>query len=127
MSKSLKIFLGISYIIILFIFLFLIFSYIELSRLDDFSYYKELQFNIEKKISQNIYLNVLIFFYFLRSLGFFIRLWISSFTNFRNSFWKMVRHHSFCLFYYSWSINTLFYSSFFFRGYNSQTIGKKIL
>ena len=64
MSKSLKIFLGISYIIILFIFLFLIFSYIELSRLDDFSYYKELQFNIEKKISQNIYLNVLIFFIF---------------------------------------------------------------
>ena len=62
MSKSLKIFLGISYIIILFIFLFLIFSYIELSRLDDFSYYKELQFNIEK-ISQNIYLNVLIFFF----------------------------------------------------------------
>jgi len=64
MSKSLKIFLGISYIIILFIFLFLIFSYIELSRLDDFSYYKELQFNIEKKISQNIYLNLLIFFVF---------------------------------------------------------------
>ena len=47
MSKSLKLFLGISYIIILSSFLYLIFNYIEISRLDDFSYYKQLQVNLE--------------------------------------------------------------------------------
>ena len=64
MSKSLKLFLGISYIIILFLFLYLIFSYIEVTRLDDFSYYKELQINLERTIGNNLYLNLLIFFFF---------------------------------------------------------------
>ena len=39
MSKRLKLFLGISYILILLVFLYLIFSYVEITRLDDFSYY----------------------------------------------------------------------------------------
>ena len=43
MSKNLKLFLGISYLIILFAFLYFIFTVIEISRLNDFSYYKELQ------------------------------------------------------------------------------------
>ena len=64
MSKSLKIFFGISYVLILFSFLFLIFSHVEISRLDDFSYYKELQTNIEKITSSNFYINLLIFFCF---------------------------------------------------------------
>ena len=64
MSKNLKLFLGISYIIILFFFLYLIFSYIEVTRLDDFSYYKELQINLERTIGNNLYLNLLIFFFF---------------------------------------------------------------
>ena len=64
MSKSLKLFLGISYIIILFVFLYLIFSYIEVSRLDDFLYYKELQIDLEKAIGKNLYINLLIFFFF---------------------------------------------------------------
>ena len=64
MSKSLKLFLGISYIIILSSFLYLIFNYIEISRLDDFSYYKQLQVNLEKIISTNLYLNLIIFFMF---------------------------------------------------------------
>ena len=64
MSKSLKLFLGISYIIILSAFLYFIFTYIEMSRLDDFSYYKQLQINLEKIISTNLYLNLLIFFIF---------------------------------------------------------------
>ena len=61
MSKSLKLFLGISYIIILFVFLYLIFSYVEISRLNDFLYYKELQIYLEKTISKNLYINLLIF------------------------------------------------------------------
>ena len=43
MSKNLKIFLGISYlIIIVHYFLYFIFTAIEISRLNDFSYYKEI-------------------------------------------------------------------------------------
>jgi len=64
MNKSLKLFLGISYVIILFIFLYLIFSYIEITRLDDFLYYKELQTDLEKTIGANFYKNLFIFFLF---------------------------------------------------------------
>ena len=64
MNKSLKLFLGISYIIILFLFLYLIFSYVEVTRLDDFLYYKELQTNLEKTIGNNLYTNLFIFFFF---------------------------------------------------------------
>ena len=64
MTKSLKLFLGISYITILLIFLYMIFSYIEIKRLDDFLYYKELQINLEQAVGKNLYLNLLIFFLF---------------------------------------------------------------
>ena len=64
MSKSLKLCLGIFYIIILFIFLYLIFSYVEVTRLDDFLYYKELQTDLEKTIGNNFYTNLFIFFFF---------------------------------------------------------------
>ena len=64
MSKSLKLYLGISYLIVLFVFLYIIFSFLEVSRLDDFSYYKELQLDLEKIIGKNFYLNILIFFLF---------------------------------------------------------------
>ena len=64
MSKSLKLFLGISYILILFFFLYLILSYVEVSRLNDFLYYKELQIDLEQTIGKNLYINLLIFFFF---------------------------------------------------------------
>ena len=64
MSKSLKLFLGISYLIILFFFLYLIFSYIEITRLNDFFYYKDLQSRLENIIGQNFYFNLLLFFLF---------------------------------------------------------------
>ena len=64
MTKSLKLFLGISYITILFVFLYVIFSYVELNRLDDFLYYKELQIFLEQMVGKNLYLNLLIFFLF---------------------------------------------------------------
>ncbi len=64
MSKNLKIFLGVSYLIILFSFLYFIFTAIEISRLDDFSYYKELQADLDKFISTNIILNLIFFFVF---------------------------------------------------------------
>ncbi len=64
MSRSLKLFFGISYIIILFIFLYLIFSNIQITRLDDFLYFKELQVILEKKISENLYINLILFLIF---------------------------------------------------------------
>ena len=64
MTKSLKLFLGISYITILLIFLYMIFSYVEIKRLDDFLYYKELQINLEQAVGKNLYLNLITFFLF---------------------------------------------------------------
>ena len=64
MSKNLKFFFGISYITVLLIFLYFIFSYIEFSRLNDFTYYKEIQESLENVINTNLYLNLLIYFIF---------------------------------------------------------------
>ena len=64
MSKNLKIFLGISYLILLFTFLFFIFNSIEISRLNDFSYYKELQKDLSNYVSVNIITNLIYFFIF---------------------------------------------------------------
>ena len=64
MSKNLKIFLGISYLMILFIFLYFIFTGIEISKLNDFSYYKELQKNLSNYVSDNIIANLIYFFVF---------------------------------------------------------------
>ena len=89
MNKNLKLFLGISYIIILFAFLYLIFSYIEITRLNDFLYYKELQNYLENTISHNLYINLLIFFIFcliwVSLLGFGSPL----INYFRDFIWKM--------------------------------------
>ena len=64
MSKNLKIFLGISYLLILFGFLYFIFTNIQINRLNDFSYYKELQIDLDNYISANIFINLVYFFIF---------------------------------------------------------------
>ena len=64
MSKNLKIFLGISYLIILFAFLYFIFTWIEISRLNDFSYYKDFQKDLSNYVSENIITNIIYFFIF---------------------------------------------------------------
>ena len=64
MSKNLKIFLGVSYLIILISFLYFIFTNIEIGRLTDFTYYKELQSSLEDFISTNIINNLIYFFFF---------------------------------------------------------------
>ena len=64
MGKNLKIFLGISYLIILFAFLYFIFAEIEISRLNDFSYYKELQKELSNYVSDNVITNLIYFFIF---------------------------------------------------------------
>ena len=64
MSNNLKIFLGISYLLILFAFLYFIFTSIQINRLDDFSYYKELQVDLDAYISSKIIINLIYFFIF---------------------------------------------------------------
>ena len=64
MSKNLKIFLGISYLLILIGFLYFIFTNIQINRLNDFLYYKELQIYLEKTIGKNLYMNLTVFFLF---------------------------------------------------------------
>ena len=64
MSKNLKTFLGISYLIILIAFLYFIFASIEISKLNDFLYYKELQKDLSNFISESIITNLIYFFIF---------------------------------------------------------------
>ena len=64
MSNKLKLFLGISYLIILFGFLLFLFLKLDFGRLNDFTYYKELQLMIEESVGNNFQLNLLYFFIF---------------------------------------------------------------
>ena len=64
MSKNIKIFLGSIYLIILIAFLYFIFSKFDISRIDDFSYYKSIQANIDETIGNNLVLNLSLFFTF---------------------------------------------------------------
>ena len=62
MSKNLKITLATIYVVILFAFLYFLFSNFEISRINDFSYYKLVQSNIEEFIGKNLALNLFLFF-----------------------------------------------------------------
>jgi len=64
MGKNFKIFLGFSYLLILIVFIYFIFSNIQISKLNEFSYYKELQSNLDTYISGNLLINVIYFFAF---------------------------------------------------------------
>ena len=89
MSNKLKLFLGASYLIILVTFLLFLFLKLEFNRLNDFSYYKELQFIIEQFVGSNFLLNLIIFFYFFSNMDNTIRIWIPTFITIRNIFWKV--------------------------------------
>jgi len=64
MSKNFKIFLGFIYLLILAVFLYLIFSNIQINRLDDFTYYKKLQLGFDSFITSNLLINITYFFIF---------------------------------------------------------------
>ena len=74
MSKNLKIALGTFYLVILISFLYLLFSKFDISRINDFSYYKMVQAEIDEIIGQQIPLfffelsliNILLSFIFFR-------------------------------------------------------------
>ena len=60
MSKKLKFFFAVSYIIILVTFLYFIFSQVEISKLNDFSYYKEIQITLENYIGSDLFFNLVL-------------------------------------------------------------------
>jgi|TARA_B110000914_G_C15454764_1_gene442780 uncharacterized membrane protein YdjX (TVP38/TMEM64 family) len=62
MSKNFKLFLGFTYLLILAVFLYFIFSNIQINRLNDFSYYKEIQFNLDSFKTTNFLINISYFF-----------------------------------------------------------------
>ena len=64
MSKNIKIILGSIYLIILIIFLYFLFSKFDVSRINDFSYYKDIQSGLENIVGKNLYFNLIIFFIF---------------------------------------------------------------
>ena len=64
MSKNFKLFLGFTYLLILAVFLYFIFINIEINRLNDFSYYKELQASVNRFITTNFLINITYFFIF---------------------------------------------------------------
>ena len=64
MNKNFKLFLGFTYLLLLSVFLYFIFSNIQINRLNDFSYYKELQFSLGSFLSNNLLVNTVYFFIF---------------------------------------------------------------
>ena len=61
MNKNIKITLGSIYLIILITFLYFLFSKFDISRISDFSYYKEIQINLEEIIGKNLIINLILF------------------------------------------------------------------
>jgi uncharacterized membrane protein YdjX (TVP38/TMEM64 family) len=64
MSKNFKLFLGLTYLLTLVIFLYFIFSNIQINRLNDFIYLKELQLRLDIFIGKNLLINIIYFFIF---------------------------------------------------------------
>jgi len=64
MNKTIKITLGSIYLIILISFLYFLFTKFDISRIDDFSYYKTIQENIDDTIGKNLIFNLILFFIF---------------------------------------------------------------
>ncbi len=61
MSKNFKLFLGFSYLLLLAVFLYFIFSNIQINRLNDFTYFKELQLSLSSFLSSNLLINIIYF------------------------------------------------------------------
>ena len=64
MSRNFKLFLGFTYLLILAVFLYFIFSNIQINRLNDFSYYQDIQSDLDSFISNNLLINITYFFVF---------------------------------------------------------------
>ena len=72
MSKNFKLFLGFTYLLLLAVFLYFIFSNIQINRLNNFLYYKELQLGLENFISANFLIKFKTIFYNIYCIQLFI-------------------------------------------------------
>ena len=61
MNKNIKITLGAIYLIILVAFLYFLFSKFDISRIGDFSYYKNIQIDLDEMIGKNLIINLFLF------------------------------------------------------------------
>jgi uncharacterized membrane protein YdjX (TVP38/TMEM64 family) len=64
MNKSIKVILGSIYLAILITFLYFLFLNFDISRIDDFTYYKTIQLNIDEILGDNLIFNLMLFFGF---------------------------------------------------------------
>ena len=64
MSKNFKLFLGFTYLLLLAVFLYFVFSNIHINRLNDFLYYKELRLGLDNFVTNNLLINIIYFFIF---------------------------------------------------------------
>ena len=126
MSKNIKITLGSIYLIILITFLYFLFSKFDISRIDDFSYYKTIQTNIDDIIGKNLIFNLIIFFIFsviwIVLLGFgsppayFIRYFI----------WKMDWNPNCNHFFFCWIFIFICYRKLLFFRFCASNFKRKI-
>ena len=86
MNKNIKITLGSIYLIILITFLYFLLSKFDTSRISDFSYYKEIQINLEEIIGKNLIVNLILFSVIFSYLGSAIRIWLT----FAYSIWNFI-------------------------------------
>ena len=126
MNKKIKLLLAVFYIAILVLFLYFIFSKLEINRLNDFIYYKELQKNIENFIFDKLFYNILLFSLFsiiwISLLGFGSPLLIVSgifFGKWTGTLVSVVSIATGALILYS-------IASFFFQRFSSFNIKKKV-
>ena len=115
MSKNLKIILGISYIIILLSFLYFIFTFIEINRLNDFTYYKELQLELDSFVSKNIIYQSYILLHFCCYLGSATWVWITNIDYFWDIIWSICWNTNFCIFNFCWSFSFVLHWQLLFQ------------
>ena len=61
MNKNIKVILGSIYLAILITFLYFLFLNFDISRIDDFTYYKKINLNIDEIIGDNLIFNLMLF------------------------------------------------------------------
>merc|ERR1711991_862788 len=96
-TKKIKLFIGLSYLLIICLFLHFLFSKFSLSEITSYDFIRDNQSYFFELKKSNLFLISIIFFSFNYSLGFpFFRIWISSCFNGWFYIWKMDRYICCC-------------------------------
>ena len=127
-EKKIKIFLGLTYILIIISFLWVFFDKFSLNELTSYEFIKNNIDYFNQIKNKNFFNNKFIFFYFHSSLGFASWIWISNITFIRFYFWKMVWIHL-CSSWFKLRSNTLLYifANYFLKDLVEEKISKNFL